>query len=814
MVDRFRILVVCTGNVCRSPLAERLIRARLRAALGEGADRFEVTSAGTRPLAGHPMDPRAAAAAAELGADAQGFAARELTAEQVAGADLVLTAARAHRAAVVALCPAAHRYAFTIREFARIVEALPADTVDGAEPVDRATGLVAAAAARRGFARPERAEDDDVPDPMGGTEEVFWTVAATIADALAGPLRLVTGVVFPPVGTRAPGSVARPRLAPLRGRLGSTGHRGRQAFRRGPVIGGVLAGLSLMVMLMGGWLVVRGMRAEHALTAARDDVRAMRAALLSGDDGRVNRALADVRRRARRARELTGDPLFRLAALPPYLGNTARAVRAAAVAVHEISARVLPAVSTLGVDLRPDRLRPSGDRIAVDRIARAGPLLDTAAAGVEAAQVRLRAVDTSWSPEAVAAKVREFRTDLDRAAAALESVRRVVRLAPPMLGADEPRRYFVAFQNNAEARGTGGLLGMYAVISADRGRLRVDRLGSDTDLVDAATLPVDLGPDFAQRWGDNPAMWANSNLDPHFPNAARLWLALWERQTGQRLDGAIATDPVALSYVLRATGPMRLPTGDTISASNAVWLTMSGVYARYPGSDSARKAYMRSVAGAVLATLMSGKGDPRRLLESLARAATERRLIVYSGHPDEERELSGTDVGGGLPGGAGPYAFVVVNNTAGSKMDYYLSRSITYTSTHCAEGTRDSRIEIIFGNSAPPADRLPRYVTQRQDIGRGPNRSAVPGSVSLLVSVYGARGAGVGRATVDGKPMGVSVTSEDGRPVWGFPIEVAPGTHRTVVLEVTEPASDAPPVVPVQPLAQPQHVEISVARCD
>src|SRR6266516_3236405 len=91
----FRVLVVCAGNVCRSPLAERLIRARLAAALGGGAD-------------------------------PDGFRARAVSADLVAGADLVLTATREHRAAVVRLHPPAHRYTFTVREFGRLAAAIPA----------------------------------------------------------------------------------------------------------------------------------------------------------------------------------------------------------------------------------------------------------------------------------------------------------------------------------------------------------------------------------------------------------------------------------------------------------------------------------------------------------------------------------------------------------------------------------------------------------------------------------------------------------------------------------------------------------------
>jgi hypothetical protein len=383
-----------------------------------------------------------------------------------------------------------------------------------------------------------------------------------------------------------------------------------------------------------------------------------------------------------------------------------------------------------------------------------------------------------------------------------------------MLGADGPRHSLVAFQNNAEARGTGGLVGLYAVVSADHGRLRVDQLGSNTALRSASTLPVDLGPDFRARWGDDPAMWSNSNMDPNFPYAAKLWLALWASQTHQHLDGVIATDPVALGYVLHATGPVRLSSGDSVSADNAAALTMSQVYARFPDDNTRRDAYMRDVAHRIMDTLLTGRGDVRALLGGLSRAASERRLLVYSTHGAEERQLVDTPLGGTLPGGDGAYAFVVVNNAAGSKMDYYLTRSLTYTSDRCADGVRQSRIEITFGNSAPVASELPRYVIQRQDSDQATlTQSPATDSVSVLVSVYGPRNSTVRQATVDRHALGVSSTTEDGRPVWGFPLVVGHGTSRTVVLRIAEPASNAAPVVPVQPLVQPEKVHTSLVRC-
>jgi protein-tyrosine phosphatase len=178
--------MVCTGNLHRSPLAERLLTARL----GSSREMFRVSSAGTAARAGTPMDPVAVALLAELGGDPRGGVARRLTANLVEDADLVLGAATEHRDAAVRLSPAwALRRAFTLREFARLLRAEDADGVAG--PADRAAELVRGAGARRGSEG--RGEDDDVADPYGAPEQVARACARRIAESVERIAKAVVG---------------------------------------------------------------------------------------------------------------------------------------------------------------------------------------------------------------------------------------------------------------------------------------------------------------------------------------------------------------------------------------------------------------------------------------------------------------------------------------------------------------------------------------------------------------------------------------------------------------------------------------------
>ncbi|HEY9370898.1 low molecular weight phosphatase family protein [Streptomyces sp.] len=176
----FEVLFVCTGNLHRSPVAERL----LAAALPEPD--FSVRSAGTagRPV---PLDPVTREILGKLGGDVRGFTARRLDAGQIERADLVLGLERCHREAAVRLSPLALRRCFTLREFIR----LHGGTGAGA-PAGTPREAVRLAASRRGSAVPAPDESDGIEDPYGGSPSVLRARALEVRDAvlaLAGILR-------------------------------------------------------------------------------------------------------------------------------------------------------------------------------------------------------------------------------------------------------------------------------------------------------------------------------------------------------------------------------------------------------------------------------------------------------------------------------------------------------------------------------------------------------------------------------------------------------------------------------------------------
>lgn len=165
-MSRFRILAICTANICRSPMVEILLRRRL------DPEHFEVASAGVQGWREAPVDSMVVLELERLGATADGFASRRLDDHMVDDADLILTATREQRSEVLSRYPGALRRAFTLREFAALVE----DMIGVSSPAE----MVEAAYRRRG----EAGDDLDLPDPFRRPPDVHRAVADGIAVAV------------------------------------------------------------------------------------------------------------------------------------------------------------------------------------------------------------------------------------------------------------------------------------------------------------------------------------------------------------------------------------------------------------------------------------------------------------------------------------------------------------------------------------------------------------------------------------------------------------------------------------------------------
>lgn len=567
-----------------------------------------------------------------------------------------------------------------------------------------------------------------------------------------------------------------------------------------------LAAVAVLVGL--AWVLVTGWRARHDLIELRHDIALLRSDLTAGDDAAARHELVKAQRIAAAAHACSSGPAWWIGSRIPGIGSPLRTIRGISAVAEDLSRHALPAVVSAGSALDPRELRVGPDVIDLARLTSAEPALNEAVQDVAIGVQRVEALSSSWLAP-VASGRRTVLTELSSLHGTLNDTLIAARVTPTMLGGTTPQRYLVAFLGDNEARGIGGILGGYGVLVAANGRMTFQDFGTDSDL-EGASADIDLGPSYDQLYQAGNGAYdfvANADLSPHFPYAARIWSSMWEQRFGEPLDGVIAIDPSTMAATLRLIGNVRLPDGTVLTSQNLVRELEVTPYERFGSDVTGRKLFLVAIARAVSQALLDRSFSATALLRILATAAGQHRLSVYSGDPTDERLIAETPLGGAETITSRPYAEVIVNNAAATKLDYYLQRSETYQRHSCAAGA--ATVTVRLTNDAP-ADGLPPYVTGGSGMR---SRHEPPGTNQLLVSLYGTEHSYVTGATLDGRPQFIMSGQERGHPVSSALVTLGPGQTRELVFQVHEPVATGPVLIPVQPLDRPMAVTAVGPRC-
>lgn len=555
-----------------------------------------------------------------------------------------------------------------------------------------------------------------------------------------------------------------------------------------------------------GWLFVTAWLANREVDSLRSAMTGLQSHIGAGDVSKASTDADVVRRHARHAHALTTGPIWWIAAHVPVAGDPLRTVRGSTEQVDRIAGDALPQVITVAQDLSPTRLRTSSG-IDVAPLRAAAPSLQRAAEVAATASLAMAELPRhTWIPSVNDARD-QLALQLAKVSDTLGNAHRAADVLPDMLGERGQRRYFIGLENEAESRGLGGLPGAFAIVTANHGTIRVTSFQND-DAMYGARASVRLDPGYRARWSrpDPAATFVNSTIGPHFPDAAAIWAGMWQAKTGERIDGAIAVDPTALGYLLATSAGATLPDGRHVEAGTLAKLTQRDIYARFT-DNTARKQYLIQIARAVTDSVFAHSAS-YSVWHAAARAADERRLLIWSRDPATESVLEQTPFGGTAQATGRPFSGFTVNNAAGSKLDYYLRRTISYARTGCG-ATRAVTATTTLTNTAPRSG-LPAYVTTRADKRTSATR---PGDNRLLVSYYGTAASSVDSVTLDGVPVPVSTGTEHGLLALTADVEMPAGASRTLVVHLTEPTLGGPVTIVNQPLVQLPTVSASEQTC-
>ncbi|RLV54547.1 DUF4012 domain-containing protein [Aeromicrobium phragmitis] len=509
----------------------------------------------------------------------------------------------------------------------------------------------------------------------------------------------------------------------------------------GRIVVWVLFGLLVLAILAAAWVGVRGYLAYGHVRDAQQTVREIRANIT--DTEATSTRVAELAEQTSSAHSLTSDPVWRAAEYVPWVGEQLSAVSTAIATVDEVASSALGPLVEVTQDFSVEDLRPTDGRINVEALASVQDVAAMSAERVSRAADRIENIDRRPLLAPVAEQIDEVGEQLRTASSGADAITRASQLMPAMLGHEGPREYLLLFQNNAEARSLGGLVGAMALLRTDSGTISLESQSAAVEFprFDEPVLP--LSDDRAALFDNQPARWmSNVTQIPDFTVSAPLAQAMWERQTGQHVDGVIAVDPVALSYVLESIGPLTLPTGDVITSENAVQLLLNDPYVRF---DDPRQQdeFFQATAAAIFDAMLSGAAEPGPLLDAFTRATREGRVAIWNENEADQAVLDGTPLQG-KPLDVRPEQTtfgVFLNDGTPSKMSFY-SR-VTSGASWCTNesGGIEAVLEVALRNAAPPAAAtLPTSIT-------GAGRIVPRGSTRTVTYLYLPEGAEIVSAT-------------------------------------------------------------------
>jgi hypothetical protein len=541
----------------------------------------------------------------------------------------------------------------------------------------------------------------------------------------------------------------------------------------------VVAGCAVATIGLAG---VAGASLALARSPFQEGIRVLKLggrAAQTGDEATATRDFATAEQLFARAQ---GDLRFSAASeIVPVLAQQVRAVRVASDIAHQV-AEVARATAS-NVQLRS--LHFTHGDVPLAAVAHLGPVFQSDLHAIANALASTEALRSPWLVSPLHDRVDEIIPELQKAQLDAQTGVLTVKNLPEIVGAHGTRRYLVLFENPAEQRAGGGVVGNYAVLTATNGHLSRGAVGAVGHLDSTgarSSKHLIAPPGYLARYSQFAPeyYWQNVPLSPDFPTVGEVAAHLFPESGGQHVDGVISLDPAAIADILHITGPVAVAGWpQPISAANAVTVLAHGQFVRYPTDNHARQQFLKDL---IKQTWHAFVNRPLpavpQLMKDLVPSVVGRHLLIYNSHPTDEQLLSLIKVSGAMPAVHGDFLDVVTQNFGGNKLDWYLRRSVTYHAAVDRQTGQVSATMTLQLHNSSPTSGLPAVV-----IGPQPGVNLPPGTDQLWVSVYSPwEQAG---ATLNGKPVTMIAQPELGRWVYSGIVNVPPGGESTLVLHLT-----------------------------
>jgi hypothetical protein len=580
--------------------------------------------------------------------------------------------------------------------------------------------------------------------------------------------------------------------------------------RRRALLGSLLIGS--FVTAATALTVVVGLSASPAVGTAIDSARSGVSLTKSGDQQRATESFATAQDDFSSALDQLDSIWILPGRLVPMLGANIAAVKSAMNNGVNLATSAHDAILAAPYE----QIRLSGDGIDLDQVTSMQAPVADLTAQVQAVQSSLASIDQTWLVTPVSSRLDRFAEQVDDIEPQLVTAQNALSMLPSLLGGTSTRTYLVAFTTESESRFLGGFVGSYALLTADNGRLTLERTES------VGTLNRKLGPDVPyvassefKRLYDrfHPQMFAqNWSVAPDLPSNAAMIEQLFAHATGVRIDGVLVIDPIALAGLLKLTGPIRVPgINKPLTAANAAEYLFHGQYLEFVGQVDQRRDQLSEVAQKAFDELLqSPKTTFREVSNALGPQVAGGHLMFTVFDPANQEFLDHIGITGRFDAPANAAMFSFRNAASFSnKIDYFLHRSFTYETTIDPVSQQlETDVTIELRNDSPTGG-LPEYVIGNEN--GEPN-----GTNGMYFSIY--TNLQVTASTLDGEVVELAGQYDRGLRVYSKGITIPPGGTKTLRLHLKGaiPATQSGFRfdLPQQPMVNEDQITYSVRSAD
>lgn len=531
-----------------------------------------------------------------------------------------------------------------------------------------------------------------------------------------------------------------------------------------------------LLVLATGWVVIRGFSAASELQGVATSTSQLRTSIAEQNLARAELVAPRIAQHAASARDLTSDPIWRGFEFVPWLGQNFTAMREIAEIADSVATDAVTPLLGIAGDVDLAGLGVSGASIDYSPLAAAEEPLAAASATLAAAEIRAQQIDAGAALTPFADAVRDMRDVVTKTATAVGAIHGASVLLPTMLGGDTPRNYLVVMQDNAELRSSGGIVRSLTLLHAEGGKITIVQQASTRDFPGLES-PLPLSESTIALFGDRPGVAVQDITSiPDFTEAGPILALRWQQRFGQSVDGVIAIDAVVAKYLIDATGEVSFGPF-TADADSILPILLSEMYTSVTDPNQSDDVFVQAANAVLVASLSSTQ--PQKIIGALSASADEDRIRVWSAHPEEQRLLAASSLGGALPvdGERGASVGVLFNDATGGKMDFHTAAAISTAVGEC-RGERATQVQVTWTNDAPQdaAETLPESVT-------GGGGEIDPGDVRTLIAVYGPEGATLRSTDRDGDEAEDAQTTTLGtREIVQLDVLLAPGESTTITV--------------------------------